>query len=204
MELREALAQISEIRQQLARTEVFRGYRALPVALSGFLALGAAGVQTVCIPDPAQQIGAYLTLWIGAAVLSILATTVEMILNCRRSHSPLTQELTWLAVSQFLPCTVAGGLVTFVLVGYARETLWMLPGLWAVLFSLGIFASYRLLPRATFWVGLFYMSAGIMCLAFAQGPAELSPWAMGIPFGCGQLLAAGVLYWTLERTDGES
>ena len=35
MELREALTQITEIRQQLARTEVFRGYRAMPVAFSG-------------------------------------------------------------------------------------------------------------------------------------------------------------------------
>jgi hypothetical protein len=37
----------------------------------------------------------------------------------------------------------------------------------------------------------------------AQGPAALSPWAMGVPFGLGQLFAAGVLYWTLERTDVE-
>ena len=116
---------------------------------------------------------------------------------------PLTRTLTWLAVSQFLPSIVAGGLVTVVLVGYAPESRWMLPGLWAVLFSLGIFASYRLLPPATFWVGLFYLTAGVMCLALAQGRAELSPWAMGIPFGFGQLLAAGVLYWTLERTDAE-
>jgi hypothetical protein len=203
MELREALAQISAIRRQVARTEVFRGYRALPVAFSGVLAFVAAGVQAVFLPEPAHQVGAYLALWVGAAAVSMLATGVEMFWHCRHSQAPLTQEMTWLAVSQFLPSVVAGGLVTFVVAGYAPESLWMLPGLWAVLFSLGIFASYRLLPRATFWVGLFYMTAGILCLAFAQGPAELSPWAMGIPFGCGQLLAAGVLYWTLERKDGE-
>ena len=42
MELREALTQITEIRLQLARTEVFRGYRAMPVAFSGGVALLAA------------------------------------------------------------------------------------------------------------------------------------------------------------------
>jgi hypothetical protein len=203
MELRDALAQISAIRRQLARTEVFRGYRALPVAFSGALALAAAGVQTLLIPEPAKNITAYLALWVGAAAVSMAATGVEMLLNCRRSRSPLTADMTWLAVSQFLPSIVAGGLVTAVLLAYARESLWMLPGLWALLFGLGVFASYRLLPRATFWVGLFYMTAGIMCLALAQGPAELSPWAMGVPFGLGQLFAAGVLYWTLERNDGE-
>ena len=35
MELREALTQITEIRLQMARTEVFRGYRAIPAAFSG-------------------------------------------------------------------------------------------------------------------------------------------------------------------------
>jgi hypothetical protein len=203
MELREALAQISEIRRQVARTAVFRGYRALPVAFSGLLALAAAGVQTIWIPDPEQSIPAYLALWVGAALVSMLATGTEMLLNCKHSQSSLTPATTWLAVSQFLPSIVAGGLLTFVLVAYAGDSLWMLPGLWAMLFSLGIFASYRLLPRETFWVGVFYLIAGAMCLALGQETARLSPWAMGIPFGLGQLLAAGVLYWTLERDRDE-
>jgi hypothetical protein len=203
MELREALSQISEIRRQVARTQVFRGYRAVPVALSGALALAAAGVQSVWIPDPAADLDAYLALWVGAAVVSMLGTGAEMYLHCRHSRDSLTPATTWLAVSQFAPSVVAGGLLTLVLVWYAHESLWMLPGLWAMLFSLGIFASYRLLPRETFWVGVFYLVSGMMCLAFAQGPGALSPWAMGLPFGVGQLLAAAILYWKLERSDDE-
>ncbi len=53
MELRDALTQITEIRLQLARTEVFRGYRAMPVAFSGGVALLAAVIQTATIADPA-------------------------------------------------------------------------------------------------------------------------------------------------------
>ena len=45
MQLHEALAQITEIRTQIARTETFRGYRSATVAFSGLLALGGAGVQ---------------------------------------------------------------------------------------------------------------------------------------------------------------
>ena len=44
MELREALTQISEIRAQVARTEMFRGYRSLTVAFTGLLAFCAAPV----------------------------------------------------------------------------------------------------------------------------------------------------------------
>ena len=77
----------------------------------------------------------------------------------------------------------------------------MLPGLWQILFSLGVFASCRLLPRAMFLVATFYMACGLATLATARGDAAFSPWAMGLPFGVGQWLAAAVLYRTLESND---
>jgi hypothetical protein len=199
MELREALTQITEIRLQLARTEVFRGYRAMPVAFSGGVALLAAVIQAVTIADPMLQIGPYLALWIGAAVVSGLAAGLEMIVRARNATSPLTRELTWLALEQFCPCLLAGALLTVVLVRAAPASLWMLPGLWQIVYSLGIFASCRLLPRATFWVAVFYLGTGLAILAVGPGDAALSPWTMGLPFGAGQLLAAAVLYRTLER-----
>src|SRR6516165_6662482 len=106
MELREALTQIAEIRLQLARTEVFRGYRALPVAFSGFLAVLSALVQSAWIAEPLHNLAAYLTLWVGAAVLSAVAAGIEMALRSRASSSSLAREITWLAVGQFLPCVV--------------------------------------------------------------------------------------------------
>jgi hypothetical protein len=201
MELREALTQISEIRQRVAQTEVFRGYRAVPVAFSGVLALGTAGVQALCLPEPASNIPGYLFLWVGAALVSLLATGLEIAMHHRHARSAMARQLTWLALRQFAPCLAAGGLVLFAVLTYASDILWMLPGLWAMLFSLGIFASWRLLPRATFWVALFYMIAGTMLLTLRE--EALSPWAMGVPFGFGQLFSAAVLYWTLERSDGE-
>jgi hypothetical protein len=204
MELQEALTQIAEIRRQMARTEVFRGYRAMPIAFSGLLALAAAGVQAVALPEPVDQPSAYLTLWVGAAAVSVLVAGAGMVWRCRRPASPLVRTMTWLAVEQFLPCLVAGALLTLVLATQVSDSLWMLPGLWALLFSLGVFASYRLLPQATFCVGLYYLAAGLGCLTLARGEAALSPWAMAVPFGGGQLLAAAVFYWTLERNHDEA
>ena len=68
-----------------------------------------------------------------------------------------------------------------------------------MLFSLGVFASFRLLPKAVAAVGVFYLLAGVFNLTRASGPDALSPWAMGGPFAAGQLLTAAVLYWSLER-----
>ncbi|MBI3823971.1 MAG: hypothetical protein HY289_14985 [Planctomycetes bacterium] len=203
MDLHDALTQISEIRQQVARTETFRGYRAAPVAFSAVVACLAAGLQPVLVPQPAANFLAYLGLWIGAAFLSMLVTGLVMIWHCRQSTSSMTTPITLLAVGQFLPSVIAGGLVTYVLFQHVPEAWWMLPGMWSMFFSLGIFASYRLLPKATFWIGVYYMTAGVLCLLWAHGEFAFSPWAMGVPFGVGQVMSAAILYWTLERKSDE-
>jgi hypothetical protein len=199
MELREALTQITEIRLQLARTEVFRGYRAMPVAFTGAVALIAALIQSAAIEEPLLQIASYLTLWIGAAAVSVLAAGVEMVMRARDAAMSLRRAQTWLAYEQFVPCVAAGALVTVVLVRVSPENAGMLPGLWQIFYSLGIFASCRLLPRPTFWVAVFYLGTGLAVLSLGQGESALSPWTMGLPFGVGQSLAAAILYFTLER-----
>ena len=202
IELREALSQIDEIRRQMARTEVFRGYRSLPVAFSGVLAWVAAVGQATWIGEPARDLPAYLSLWSIAAAIGLSAAAAEMALRARQDPR-WAREHTRVAVEQFLPCLVAGGLTTLVLFRAAEESAWMLPGLWSIFFALGIFASRRLLPGAIGWVGLYYLAFGLADLALAQGDWALSPWAMGLPFGGGQLLAALVLYRTLERDHGD-
>ncbi len=199
MELRDALTQIAEIRRQMAKTDVFRGYRSAPVAFSGLLALGAALAQRRLVVDPLQDIGVYLTLWIGMAVLSVVGVAVEMTVRAYSTHDRARLELTWLAIEQFLPSMIAGVLVTVVLVRQAPAQAVLLPGLWQILFSLGIFASARLLPKAIFAVGAFYLCSGVTVLIWSRDAFSLEPWCMGLPYGVGQLVAAGILYWTLER-----
>src|SRR4051812_47345054 len=109
MDLHDALTQITEIRRQLARTEVFRGYRAMPITFSGLLALGVAALQAVWLPRPAEQPAAYLVLWMSAAMVSMLALGLGLFLDYRQNRSPLTRSTMMLAVGQFLPCIVAGG-----------------------------------------------------------------------------------------------
>ena len=98
----------------------------------------------------------------------------EMVYRTRVSGSSLQREMTLLAVQQFMPSIAAGGLLTFVMVKFNFLQLWMLPGLWAIVLSLGIFASRRLLPRGTELVGGYYLLAGLLCLALT--PAKATPW----------------------------
>ena len=75
--------------------------------------------------------------------------------------------------------------------------------LWSILFSLGVFASCRLLPRPVVGVAVYYLLSGALCLIFFREDLALSPWVMAVTFGIGQLLAATILYVTLERRHGE-
>jgi hypothetical protein len=203
MELRDALSQIDEIRLRMARSEVFRGYRAGPVGVTGVLALVAAGIQVLFLPEPTRQIGPYLGLWLGAAALSGLVAGTGMVLAGSVASS-WRRRITRQAVEQFVPSLVVGGLLTAVLAATAPDVVWMLPGLWQILFGLGVFASIRHLPRAMVAVAAWYLVAGLTCLVVARGHAALASWAMGVPFGVGQLLCAAILYWTLERPDAEA
>jgi hypothetical protein len=185
-----ALDQISEIRRQMVRGQVFRGYRAQTTAVTGGLAVAAAAIQSAIIPDPWHQLPAYLGLWCGLAVFSVTIFAIGLIIRCRRLASPLQNERTAEAVERYVPSLAAGTIVTVVFFHSLTDHVWMLPGLWAIFFSLGIFASRTLLPRGITGVAGYYLVAGTICLAKARGPHSFSPWAMGLTFGAGQLMAA--------------
>ncbi len=204
MHVREALSQISEIRLRVAQTETFRGYRSATVASSGVLAFVGAAVQKVWIPEPADHVQAYLGLWIGIAFVCVVTVAIELGVRSYLARSSLARQVTLLAVGQFLPCMIAGALLTYAVVRFAPEGVWMLPGLWSIVFSLGVFASWRLLPKAMFWVAVYYMGAGMTCLVLARGDAAFSPWAMVGTFGVGQLSTAAILYFGLERHHGHA
>jgi len=192
-ELRQALAQIRAIRTQVARGTQFRGYGPRSIAASGVLALAVAAVQARWFGSSQHQIAAFLEIWVTTAAFSVILSAWETVRRARRVHDGFAKEMTHAAVEQFLPAIVAGILLTVVLVRATPQVSWMLPGLWELVFSLGIFASCRFLPRPMFAVGLWYLASGLACLAIESVPQTLSPWSMGIPFGVGQLLVAGVL-----------
>src|SRR3954463_2369830 len=113
MELREALTQIAEIRQQMARGQLFRGYRAATTAFSGIAAVITGVVQAFWLPDAARTPRAFVALWVIAAVVCLGVVAAEMAMRIRRS-SHVQRQLTLLAIESFMPAVAAGGLLTWV------------------------------------------------------------------------------------------
>jgi hypothetical protein len=199
MTLDDALDQIANIHSQMAATSVFRGYRCASTLFSALIAVATAVIQYILIPEPAQHVEAYLVLWFTSGAICFLVITTGIVLRYRRSDSPLDRALAVTALQQFLPCLIVGGLVTYVIGDAAWRSMWIVPGLWSIFFGMGILASRPLLPAGTSVVGAFYLLCGLVSIEWARLHAPFSPLAMAIPFGIGQAMAAGILYWKLER-----
>ena len=192
-EVRQALAEIDAIRTQVLRETQFRGYGPRSTAATGVLAVLVAGGQSLWLKPYGNEPRVFLLVWVTTAAAAASLCAWETFSRTRTMHLGFSSRMTRAAIEQFVPAVLAGLMLTVVLVCAAPQVLWMLPGLWELAFGLGIFASCRFLPRPMFAAGLWYLIAGLACLAIESGPRDLSPWTMGMPFGIGQLLIAAVL-----------
>jgi len=202
-DLDKALADIIAIRSQLAAGTAFAGYGPAAVFATAGVALVTAILQYFLLDDPTHKPLAFFLGWALAALSSSAMILIEMVARSRRHHSGLADAMIHQAVEQFLPSAVAGVLLAVLLWKFAPETLWLLPGLWQVLVSLGVFASVRSLPRTVALAGAWYFVAGFTVLLLASQSHALSPWTMGLPFVIGQSLMASILYFASGESDVE-
>jgi hypothetical protein len=202
-ELHRALAEIKHIRCQVARDSQFRGYGPASVAASGALALLVAAFQSHWLRNE-TDFHEFAAVWSATALFSLTIVAIQTMFRARRVHSGLATEMVLAAAEQFLPALVVGTLLTAVVLGVAPKEAWMLPGLWQLLFSLGVFASCRFLPRVTFGIGIWYLISGLTTLVLQGQSPTLLPWTMGIPFGVGQLLVAAVFQYGYESYDEQA
>jgi hypothetical protein len=197
MDYSRALDQIADIHSQIAKGEIYRGYRSLPVAASGLMGYAAGWMQAPGL-GASDPVG-FVVYWSVLATCAAFVGASEIVYNYVVHDNRASRRRTRQVVGQFLPSLLAGAIITGSLVHLGTGLIPLLPGLWAICFGIGTFASRPYLPRAAGWVALFYYAVGIALLWGAHGARPLHAWWVGGTFGTGQLLAAAVLYWNLER-----
>jgi hypothetical protein len=198
MEVRDALDQLDRIHDQLTKTEVYRGFRVPAVALVGCVGLLAATAQqwVVSHNDPA----AFVWYWSAIGAAGVMLGFGAAVRSYLFREDDYERRRTRRVMGQFLPCVLAGGLLT---VALARTDAFipLLPGVWAVVFGLGVVAVRPHLPRVVGIIGVCYVLAGGLLLAWK--PPEPSGWCVGGVFGIGHLITAAVLwYGTGEDNNG--
>ena len=148
MELQRAISQISEIHAQMLRSEVFRGCRALPMAATSMVAMTAAVMQNTVL-QPASLMDS-LWFWVGYAVLCAGICGADLLMHCWVGDRRFRRQAAFVA-AQFLPAVAVGVMLTTLLMPQPT-TAPLLPGLWTMVFGLGIFSA-RSCPASGSWLG---------------------------------------------------
>ncbi|MCP3915838.1 MAG: hypothetical protein GY711_09800 [bacterium] len=192
MNIHDALENLDTIQEQLSRSTPVRGYRAATVARTAALGAVGAAAQAVWVGEPLAERRAYLGLWVGLALVGVLALTFEVgrrfvLTRSRHERHGLLRTLFTLA-----PAFGTAAVLTVAFATRSDELFALLPGLWMLCFALAIFASVPRLPQGVGFVACFYFAAGAWTLGQPAAVA-LSPWTMGAVFGLGQAWAAGLL-----------
>lgn len=194
MRVDDALRQIEAIHDQLDKSETYRGFQVGGVAAGGVLGLAAAALQERFV-EPEYFVG----YWVLVAAVCGLLSGGSALYSFFRVEDAVTRRKTARLLMQFLPSLVAGGVVTWVFVQAGLSA--YLPGLWALLFGLGVLASRPYMPRAIGWVSLYYLVCGCLLLVWSTRGHDLSGWQVGGVFGAGHLASALVLSRNVERDD---
>jgi hypothetical protein len=196
-DLNQALVEIRSIRRQVAQTTEFRGYGPATLFATAVLAVAAGVIQAYWLPDASANPAEYLALWLGAAVFCAALIGSQMLARANRIHSNMADEMIRMAVAQFMPAAVVGVVLPFLLLRARQGLFWMLPGLWQVVFGLGVFACCRCLPRAMLLAGGWFVLTGLGCIALGDARA-LAPVTMSVAFGVGMALVAAIHYFSAK------
>lgn len=198
VDLTSALDRIEEIHAQVAKGEVFRGYRPVPVALAGAIGLLAGWLQPRVVPAGGDGTG-FLAFWLAVAAFNVALNAGVIGWGYLRSQDAFARRHTRQVVGQFVPSLLAGAVVSFALPAADAGLVRLLPGLWALLLGLGVFASRPYLARATGWVALWFVVAGTGLLVFPLRDLARLGLANAVVFGAGLLAAAVVLRLDMPR-----
>ena len=192
-DLNQALIDIRNIRRQVANATEFRGYGPLTLSVTAVFSLLGGAAQHLWLPEPATRPAEYVALWLIIGILSAALIITQMLTRADRLHSGMADEMIRMAVAQFLPAGITGAILPFVLLRVNSDVFWMLPGLWQIVFGLGVFASCRCLPRPMLMAGVWFLLTGLACVSFG-GNRALAPAMMSVPYAVGMGYVAVVHY----------
>jgi hypothetical protein len=195
----DALNKLEEIHAQLAKSGIFKGYRSIYAAISGLIAFIAALFYPAFVEFPDSR--GFVYYWVIIAFINCSIAGAMILYQYKKSTTTYEKQKIRKVSAQFLPVLVAGGIVTIILTFIEAKAIHLLPGIWSLLFGMGLLAIRPYLPHGLIISTFYYFLAGIFLFFIGLDHIALLPAAMGMGFGIGQLISAGLLYMTVERED---
>jgi hypothetical protein len=168
-----AMDNLRFIRQTMEAAATFTAVSGWGTVLIGLTALAAAALAAAT-----QSVLRWVFIWMCEAVLSVGISVYTMALKARAAGLPLWSEPARKIVFSFAPPMAVGALLT--LVCYEHGLLGLLPGVWMLLYGVGVVAAGTFSVRIVPVMGLAFMVVGTVAL-FA--PANWTTACMAAGFG---------------------
>lgn len=185
-----ALEQVRELQQKILDKQRFKGYSGRARAISGTLALLAAGIMAS--PYYPRSFAWHFAGW-GAVLSCAILLNFGAILYWFLLDPSARRDLRRLRPAMdVLPPILVGGVMTFPLV--LRGDYEYLFGVWMCMFGIANLAARHTVPRKIWIPASFYLVAGTIYLLWTE-PSFLNPWPMGIVFFLGEWAAGFVLHF---------
>ncbi len=177
-----AMDNLRYIREAMERAGSFTAVPGWGGVAMGVVAL-AAGAVAGGQREPAAMLGVWLIAGVAAAAIGV-ATTLW---KARRAEAPVLSGPARKFALGFAPPVAAGAALTLAL--YQAGMLWLIPGVWLLLYGTAVVAGGVFSVRPVPAMGLCFMAAGAAALF---GPAEWGNWFLTAGFG-GIHIVFGVL-----------
>jgi hypothetical protein len=192
MEVRQAMADLAEVRVRLATVQRFDGYSGNAAFASGVVAILAGVVQALLAPQPStpQAREIYLIIWLICLGCALAINYGAIVVWRTRNRGEQAGAQFRTVGMSILPAIAAGGVVTLALV--LRGLTDLLPGMWCATYALGLFSSRAMVPRDVVLVAAaFGAAAAVLLLAPHIHP--LAWWIMPAAFGIGQIAIGAIV-----------
>ena len=184
-----AMDNLRYIRETMEAAATFTAVSGWGTILVGVSALGAAGLASIT-----HSTTRWMFIWLIEAAFSIAMSVYAMAIKSRAARLPLWSEPARKIVFSFAPPMMVGALLT--LFFYEHAMLRQLPGIWMLLYGVGVVTAGTFSVRIVPVMGFAFMTVGAIAL-FA--PAAWATASMAAGFG-GLHIFFGV--WIARRHGG--
>ena len=171
------------IRQTMEAAATFTAVSGWGTMLIGATALVATGLAL-----STHSTTRWVFIWLCEAALSVAISVYTMALKARAARLPLWSEPARKIVFSFAPPMAVGALLTLVL--FERGLISLLPGVWMLLYGVGVVAAGTFSVRIIPVMGIAFIAVGTMALL---SPPSWTAACMAAGFGGLHLLFGALI-----------
>jgi hypothetical protein len=128
----------------------------------GTVVIGLTAIAAAALAAMTQSTTRWIFIWLCEAALSVAISVYTMALKARAARLPLWSEPARKILFSFAPPMAVGALLT--LVCYEHNLIALLPGIWMLLYGVGVVAAGTFSVRIVPVMGIAFMAVGTVAL----------------------------------------